>query len=48
MYFDVGKKWIVKVVDGVIFYIYEGEMFGLVGELGCGKLILGRVLMCFY
>lgn len=35
-YFKLGKKTL-KAVDDVNFEIYEGEVFGLVGESGCGK-----------
>lgn len=35
----------VKAVDGVSFYINEGETFGLVGESGCGKTTLGRCIV---
>jgi oligopeptide transport system ATP-binding protein len=35
----------VKAVDGVSFFIMEGETLGLVGESGCGKSSLGRTLL---
>lgn len=35
----------VKAVDGVSFDIKRGEIFGLVGESGCGKTTTGRLLM---
>jgi len=36
---------VVKAVDGVDFTIDEGEMFGLVGESGCGKSTTGRCIL---
>jgi peptide/nickel transport system ATP-binding protein len=38
----------VKAVDGVNFYIHEGETMGLVGESGCGKTTTGRVIVRAY
>jgi peptide/nickel transport system ATP-binding protein len=35
----------VKAVDGVDFFIREGETLGLVGESGCGKTTTGRVIL---
>lgn len=35
----------VHAVDGVSFKIKKGEIFGLVGESGCGKTTTGRLLI---
>ena len=35
----------VKAVDGVSFEIQRGETLGLVGESGCGKTTVGRVIL---
>ncbi|MFO1445038.1 ATP-binding cassette domain-containing protein [Bacillus sp. Bva_UNVM-123] len=37
------KKWI-KAVDQVSFELERGEILGVIGESGCGKTTLGKVL----
>lgn len=51
MYFKSGygkNKLVVKAVDNVSFDIYKGEVFGLVGESGCGKTTTGRTIIKLY
>lgn len=38
-------KSVVRAVDGVSFDIAEGEILGLVGESGCGKSTVAKLLM---
>ncbi len=50
-YFPIKKGFFKKVVghvravDGVNFYINEGETLGLVGESGCGKTTTSRCIL---
>ena len=51
MYFTTkkrGRKRVVKAVDDVSFEIYPGEVYGLVGESGCGKTTTGRTIIRLY
>ena len=50
-FFTSGKgknKLTVKAVHDVSFDINEGEVFGLVGESGCGKTTTGRTIIKLY
>jgi peptide/nickel transport system ATP-binding protein len=58
-YFDVSKPWLnrvlehqprllLKAVDGVDFAIRKGETLSLVGESGCGKSTVARLVVGLY
>ncbi len=46
-YFKAGS-FVTKAVDDVSFDIKKGEVFGLVGESGCGKTTTGRSIIKLY
>jgi oligopeptide/dipeptide ABC transporter ATP-binding protein len=41
-------KGYIKAVDNVSFTLKKGEIFGLVGESGCGKSTIGRSIVRLY
>lgn len=50
-YFKVGmgkQKIKVKAVDDISFDVYKREVFGLVGESGCGKTTASRTIIRLY
>ena len=40
-----GRRPVVRAVDGVSFDLREGESVGILGESGCGKTTMGRLLL---
>ncbi len=46
-YFRSGD-FVAKAVDDVNFFVKKGEVFGLVGESGCGKTTTGRTIINLY
>lgn len=46
-YFKMGRRDL-KAVDNVSFDVFKGEVFGLVGESGCGKTTTGRSIIRLY
>ncbi len=46
-YFKMGSSQL-KAVDDVSFDVHRGEVFGIVGESGCGKTTTGRSIIGLY
>lgn len=46
-FFKMGKQQL-KAVNDINFDVYKGEVFGLVGESGCGKTTTGRSIIRLY
>ena len=46
-HFKMGR-YVLKAVNDVSFNIKKGEVFGLVGESGCGKTTTGRTIIKLY
>ena len=42
--FDI-KKNVIKAVDGVSFDVFKNEIFAVVGETGCGKSTLSKLIL---
>lgn len=47
-YFKMGPKYELKAVDDFNIELSKGEVFGLVGESGCGKTTTGRAIIKLY
>ena len=47
-HFPINKSLTVRAVNGISFDLRRGEIFGLVGESGCGKSTVARAIMGIY
>jgi peptide/nickel transport system ATP-binding protein len=47
-HFRISRSFTVEAVRGVSFDLRRGEVFGLVGESGCGKSTVARAVMGLY
>lgn len=47
-YFKSSNQKELKAVDHISFDVYQGEVFGIVGESGCGKTTTGRSIIKLY
>lgn len=47
-YFPVSGKKTAKAVDDVSFSVQKGKVYGIVGESGCGKTTIGKIIAGIY
>ena len=47
-YFRIHDRLTIRAVDDISFGIRQGEVFGLVGETGCGKSTVARIISGIY
>lgn len=47
-YFRIHDQLTIRAVDDISFGIRKGEVFGLVGESGCGKSTVARLISGIY
>lgn len=46
---DIRKLFLgILVLDGVVLWVFLGEVYGFIGENGVGKLILIKILVGVY
>ena len=39
------RKNIIRAVDNISFKVYEGDIFSIIGETGCGKSTLSKLIL---
>lgn len=47
-YFPVSGKKTARAVDDVSFLVPQGKVYGIVGESGCGKTTIGKIIAGIY
>jgi ABC-type dipeptide/oligopeptide/nickel transport system ATPase component len=40
-----GSRGVVRILEGIDFTLYPGEVLALVGETGCGKSVTAKSLL---